>query len=202
MALDAKDIAAFVEKYGGDFLDWFFGILAHPLSVHEREDSRGRHLSFLVLATLTGATLGSLIPGRPPITDRSTVAITVVVLWTFTSVMIHFVCRLFRGKGTLEATVLSMLQILAVAYVISNFVTMLVSSTASAFPNIADFVESVDLEPGQLILLIQFLILLVYTPLLLKGVHKFSSLAMGCLVGLLAAGVAVLLALPVAASGK
>ncbi len=48
---------------------------------------------------LIGATIGSLIPGRPPIGDRSKTAITVVVVWTIIGVFIHFVCRLFRGKA-------------------------------------------------------------------------------------------------------
>jgi hypothetical protein len=202
MALEAKDVAAFVDEYGTGFSDWAFGLLAHPFSINEGGPSKGKRLSFLVLATLIGATLGSLIPGRPPIADRSTVAVTVVALWTFTSVMIHFVCRLFRGKGTLDATVLTMLQLLAVAYVISNFVTMLITSAAAAFPNVHAIVQRTDLEPGEVILLIQFFVLLIYTPLLLKGVHKFSGHAMGWLIGLLAAGIAVLLAMPVAASGK
>jgi hypothetical protein len=202
VALEAKDLAAFVDEYGTGFSDWAFGVLAHPFSVNERAESKGKRLSFLVLATLIGATLGSLIPGRPPIADRSTVAVTVVALWTFTSVMIHFVCRLFRGKGTLDATVLTMLQLLAVAYVISNFVTMLITSAAGAFSNVHAIVLRAHLEPGEIILSIQFLLLLIYTPLLLKGVHKFSGLAMGIVIGFLAAGIAVLLALPVAASGK
>jgi hypothetical protein len=203
MAFDAKDISDFVETYGADFSDWLFGLLTHPFAVAEGAASKGKRLSFLVLATLIGATLGSLIPGRPPIGDRTTVAVTVVALWTFTSVMIHIVCRIFRGKGTLDATVLSMLQILAVAYVFSNLVTMVITSAEAVFPSMRDAMRSSGLDaPGTLILLLQFLMLLVYTPLVLKGVHRFAGLMVGSLVGLLAAGIVILLALPVAASGK
>jgi hypothetical protein len=197
-----KDIGDLIERYATDFLAWFLSLLTQPLKVGAEIYSAKQRLVFLVFCTLIGATVGSLIPGRPPINDRTTVAVTVVVLWTFTSVLIHVVCKILRGHGTLNNTILSMLQILAVAYVVSNFLTMLTTSAAALYPPAKAALASINLaEPGTLILSIQFVMLALYTPFVLTSVHRFQGLIIGLLSGLMAAGIAVLLATPVALAG-
>jgi|SRR5579863_1634765 len=199
---DTKEIAEIIESYGTDFLDWFLSVLFKPLTTGGELYPAKRRFVFLTFCTLIGATIGSLIPGRPPIGDRATVAVTVIALWTFTSVLIHVTCRILRGHGSLNNTILSMLQILAVAYVVSNFVVMLTTSAASLYSPIKAALASVNLsKPGDQILFLQFVILAVYTPFVLTSVHRFQGLLLGSIAGVLAAGIAVLLATPVALSG-
>jgi hypothetical protein len=197
-----KDVLELAQTYATDYLAWFLSLLIRPLSTGSDLYSDKQRIVFLLISTFVGATLGSLIPGRPPISDRTTVAVTVVVLWVFTSVLIHVACRVLRGHGTLNNTVLSMLQILAVAYVVSNFLTMLTSFASAAYPPVKAALASTSLaNPGNLILSIQFVMLIIYTPFVLSAVHKFQGLIIGALAGLFAACIAILLATPVAASG-
>jgi hypothetical protein len=193
-----KDQTELVETYATDFFTWFFGLLTRPFSVGTETQSNKRHILFLVFYALIGATIGSLIPGRPPIGDRSKTAVTVVVVWTFIGVLIHFACRLFRGKGSLDRTVLATLQILAVGYVVSNSITMLITMAEAALPRLASALESTGLKgPGHLILFFQFCVVAIYTPMVLKSVHRFGGFFVGTLVGLVAALIAVLIASPV-----
>lgn len=196
-----KDLAQLLETYATDFFAWFFGLLAKPHSAGAEAYSNKKHLLFLVFCALIGATIGSFIPGRPPIGERSQTAVAVVVVWTFTSVMIHLICRLMRGHGSLERTVLSTLQILAVAYVVSNTIAMLVTMAESAIPRIGNSLSATGLKtPGDLILFLQFCMVAVYTPMVLKSVHRFGGFVVGTLVGLLAALIAVIIASPVVAA--
>lgn len=193
-----KDQTELVETYATDFFTWFFGLLTRPFSVGTEIQSNKRHILFLIFCALIGATVGALIPGRPPISERSRTAVTVVVVWTLIGVLIHFACRLFRGKGSLDRTVLATLQILAVGYVVSNSLTMLITMAETAVPRLASAIGATGLkEPGELILFLQFCIVAIYTPMVLKSVHRFSGLLVGTLVGLVAALIAVLIASPV-----
>jgi len=193
-----KDQSELVETYATDFFSWFFGLLTRPFSVGTEIQSNQRHILFLVFCALIGATIGSLIPGRPPISDRSKTAVTVVVVWTLIGILIHFACRLFWGKGSLDRTVLATLQILAVGYVLSNSITMLITMTEAALPRLASALASTGLKgPGDLILFLQFCFVAIYTPMVLKSVHRFAGFFVGTLVGLVAALIAVLIATPV-----
>ncbi len=101
-------------------------------------------------------------------------------------------------KGPLDRTVLATLQILAIGYVMSNSITMLVTMAEAAQPSVARALESTGLKgPGDLILFLQFCIVAIYTPMVLKSVHRFGGLLVGSLVGLVAALIAVMIASPV-----
>lgn len=192
----------YVETYGSDFFDWFISLLMKPLSLGADAYSNKKQLLFLVFCALIGATIGSLIPGRPPISERAQTAVVLVAIWTFTSVLIYFACRILRGKGSLEHTVLASLRVLAVAYVVSNTITMLVTMAESTNPQIRGALSATGLTtPGNIILFIQFCMVAVYTPMVLNSVHKFGGLIVGTMLGLLAALIAVLVATPVVSAG-
>jgi hypothetical protein len=200
--MDAKETADIVGTFGLDFAGWFLGVLEGRLEADALKYTKQKRFVFLVFCTLIGATLGSLIPGRPPISERAIVAVTVVALWVFTSIFIHLVCRILRGKGKLDETVLAMLQILAIAYVVSTFLAMIVVFVETTAPRLTTLVSATGLKtPGDIVLFLQFVVLLIYTPVVLKGVHRFQGMFIGLLAGLLAATIAVLLASPVAATG-
>jgi hypothetical protein len=88
-----------------------------------------RHIPYLtrivLISVLIGASLGALIPNRPPLIDRAEVFVVVALLWMFLSLLVHGVCRILGGREDAGLTMLLMMQALAFAYVASNFLTLL-----------------------------------------------------------------------------
>jgi hypothetical protein len=67
---------------------------------------------------------------------------------------------------------------------VSNFLTILVTAIAAVSAPINAALTSMKLsQPGNLILAIQFVMLAIYTPFVLKSVHRFQGLLMGLSVG-------------------
>lgn len=199
----AKDALEVVQQYAANYFIWASEVLMKPSSVVLNASSPSTVFVQLLISALAGGTLGAVIPGRPPVSDRATTAVVVVVLWIFTGLFMHFACRMMRGKGTLNQTILSIIQLLAVAYVCSTFLALLVTSARAAYPFLQSYFENTFIEsPGGVLLLFQFLIMAVYTPIILKSVHRFQGVVVGSVTGVLCAAFGAFLAFPFIASGK
>ena len=79
----------------------------------------------ILISVLIGATIGALIPNRPELLGRVQIFVILSLLWLFLSLLVHLTCRLFGGKEGVGTTVTLMMQALAFAYVVSNFLTLL-----------------------------------------------------------------------------
>lgn len=199
-----------VRDYGSKYVDWYLTSFSRPSLLSSGQynwaastsDAQSKIPIFLLFSVLIGATIGSAIPHRPPLKDRAVVAVTVIALWIFTSVIVYTLCRLMHGKGTFRLTLLTMLQVLAIVYVTSNFLTLLIMSSTLVFLHFKNFLEQMGLvTPGSVLLSIQFVLLVVYAPWALASVHGFKRVA-GVLLGLVTAVIAVVLGLAVFAEGS
>ncbi len=193
-------------KEGGAYLDWFVNALFRPSYIGEQAvkwtsqpSKKGSTasskipaplLTILVISVFIGATIGSIIPDRPPVKDRATVAVVIVMLWVLVSLIVHAIIRMLRGHGSLAATVMTMLQLLAAAYVFSNVIALLVVSAIQ----LVSHLSSLPIGPGGIILGTQLIILFVYLPFSLHRVHGIAAFGgLGLIATCLVAGVAVLL---------
>jgi hypothetical protein len=185
----------------GAYGEWFLKSLAYPSSLAvgiyswnaKEEDTRSRIYIFLLFSALIGGAVGSIIPDRPPIQERAVVAVTVLILWVFVSLFTHMLCRMMRGKGSPGSTIVAMLQVLALVYVASNFLALLIVSAESTYPAFRKLLAAQGINtPGDVILGIQFLMLLAYVPLTLKSLHGFRGIQ-GIIISLTAASGAILM---------
>lgn len=204
--MDIKDLVKFCETHAKGYALQLYYVITEPSSLLERrfapEYTEGVSLAvFLVLSTIIGASIGSVIPNRPPIADRAIIAIVVIVLWVFLSFVVHATCKLLRGKAPVVKTFSAMTQILAAAYVISNFGTLLFMASRKAYAPVNAFFQNTLVDtPGGMLFAIQFTFLLVYIPLAISKAHKFSGLQRA-LAALIGAGCAVLFGFPIFAMG-
>ena len=172
----------------------------------ERRAKRGTRadasfMSVLIISALIGATLGALIPGRPPLPERATAAVVVIALWYFTSRVFHSVVRLFGGKAPAAITVRVMMQVLALAYVASNFAVLIVSSTAAIVPAVFRARESLGLSPGLQIVSVQAIVIMLYLPMSIKVAHGVRGVITVVVLSVIAAALAVGLAAGLSAVG-
>ena len=174
-----KEVYDLVNKEAFGFGQWFTRVVSHPRRVgdyaagHGRDPAAKRVPAFLLSCIICGAGLGLLIPNRPPIHDRMLIAFSVSAIWLFLSIIVHGICRALGGKGAYMATISAMLQLLAVIYVMSNFVTFLIVLLMKAYGAIGAKLASTSLysTPGAILFSTQFLLILVYVPFALQGVH-------------------------------
>jgi hypothetical protein len=211
MGFELKDAIEIAHTEIAGYSQWFTSALGSPSYIAQRargwyDDGGGAGASggsrdfyaVLLISAVLGATIGAIIPDRPPLKDRFTVAVVVVLAWLLISVCTHFFVRLFRGKAPLGVTVRAMMQVLAMAYVVSNFATLLVTSAAAVFPPLKSLLIAEGFEaPGSVLVGAQFLLLLVYIPATLRAAHGTRGLLAGTAVGVLsalfAAGIAMAL---------
>jgi hypothetical protein len=186
----------------GGYFDWFLNALRSPSFVGRQAlqwsgepeaagDGNRRFaplVSILAISIFVGATIGATIPHRPQMKDRVTVAVVVMVLWIFVSLIAHALIRAAGGVGSMKATLFTMLQILAFAYVVSNALAWFGIAALEAMGK-TGYVQS-----GSLIIALQFLILLIYLPLSLREVHHVG--AGGALAGTFA-GTLLALSVPI-----
>lgn len=184
MAADLQAWVDAIRNYAVDYIAWFLRCAGHPSYAAEQAASfstpgstaRANVPVYILFCILIGATLGLLIPNRPPMKDRAEVAVTVSLLWLLISLLVHFFCRLMQGRGPLVGTVVTMTQMLAVVYVISYFLLLLISSASTMFPQVHfSLVKLGYSRPGDLLLSMQFVMLLVYVPLSIGSVHGFRA---------------------------
>jgi hypothetical protein len=204
--MDLQKVLQFVGTYAKDYGERFFHVLTEPAQLLENgsrsEGTDRTALSiFLVASILLGATIGSLIPDRPKLQDRAIIAAVVMCLWLFLSLVVHVVCRLMKGKASAMMTFSAMTQILAMAYVISNFAALLYTACRKAYPRFDVFAhESLFATPGGMLFAIQFTVLLIYIPLTLSSAHEFRGFKR-LIAALIGAGCAILFGYPIFALG-
>ena len=143
-----------------------------------REILSPRLLSFVFVSLFIGFTISNLIPGRPTSPDLGTTAIIVFSFWLFHSVVTHWFCRLAGSTGTLIQSLSISLQLFAVLYVVSNFLTLIIGTVASV-PFIGKSLSSPGPEPFVnnpifFYFPIQFILMLIYLPLAVKNVHGLN----------------------------
>jgi hypothetical protein len=160
-----------------------------------------RIISALLISAFLGATIGAVIPDRPPLHDRVTTVIIVVIAWLVISVFTHIFTVLLRAKGALAITVGVMMQILAFAYMASNFMVLLLLSAAKALgsSDVSDMGLSWMTSPGELVTAIQLLILLILVPRSLRYAHSLRGF--GVVVGFIGALIGGVVALALAQTG-
>ena len=156
----------------------------------------------LIISALVGATLGALIPGRPPLPERATVAVVVIALWYFTSRVFHSVVRLFGGKAPAIITVRVMMQVLALAYVASNFAVLIVASAATILPALARARTLLGFSSGEEIVSLQAIVIVLYLPMSIKAAHGVRGVMTAVALSVLAAALAVGLASGLSAVGS
>ena len=139
-----------------------------------------RLFGFMVVSILIGSTLALVTPGHPTMPDFLTISIVTLSVWMAYSITVFLLCRAVGGKGDFWNTISVSLQLLAVIYVVSNFLTFVFGSIAPTFGNL--FLDS--FHDGALSLLVtrpavvyypvQLILMLIYLPVALKDVHGLS----------------------------
>jgi hypothetical protein len=197
-----------IEFHVSEYLRWLMAMAVQPDRVIRRTQSAGINDQYLIYMTrivlfsvLIGATIGAVIPDRPPIVGRIQIFVILSLLWLFLSLLVHGVCRAFGGSEGVGTTVTLMMQSLAFAYVVSNFLALLAVYISRYYgPIVPGAIVNIKRDPGLLILALQFVLLLYLVPLTVSRAHGFSG-ARWVLVALCGAILTLLLGLPVAASG-
>jgi hypothetical protein len=209
MSFDLKDILDVVRTQASGYATWLGNSLQSPsyiarqskewkpaLRARAAEPGAAQDQFFVVLiiSAALGATLGGIIPGRPPLAERSTVAVVVILVWYFVSLILHFFIRLFRGSARLRVTVRLMMQLLALAYVASNFLALVTISIVSSMPGHEHTFGTNGFPPGFLIIGLQAVFLFLYLPLTVKRAHGFRGIVAGLAIGFLGAAITLLVA--------
>jgi hypothetical protein len=108
------------ERYAKEYATWLLLMLTDPKGVVENTRQvqaakrQGEYLLLVfAISVFLGATLGALIPDRPPIGNRLTIFVVVSFLWMFLSFFVHFFCRLLGGKENMLSSLSLMAQVLA-----------------------------------------------------------------------------------------
>ena len=178
MGLALGDWIEFAREFASTYATWFADTLTHasrsPIEFSRSARSKRNLPVVLGISIFIGITLGSVIPGRPPMMERATVFVIILVLWVFYGIILHGLCLVMRGKATIGTTIVVMLQLLAIAYVISNFFTLLLSFAGKTFPIVHEFIEGRAGGPGTIILVIQLILLCTYIPISLGGANHFN----------------------------
>ena len=194
MGLDVKETLEVTKSEVASYANWFTSALRSPAFIarYARADetvANEKYAAFfvvLVVSALIGATIGAIIPERPPIKDRFTVAVVVVLVWYFISFLLHGVVRLFGGEGPMKVTIRAMMQVLALAYVVSNVVTLVIMSAAATWPLFRRALMQVSIDtPGDVLISSQLLLLLFYVPTTVRWTHGIRGVLVGTAIGVM-----------------
>jgi hypothetical protein len=213
MALALKEWIDFAQEEVMSYASWLADVCLRPSAIvsttqaatggdEAAKDPLRRIVSALLISAFLGGTIGAVIPGRPPLKDRLTTVVVVIIAWLVISVFTHIFTVLLRGKGSLAVTVGVMMQVLAFAYMTSNFLALLFLSAMRALG--AKDLSSLGLpgltSPGGLITVIQLLLLLVLIPRVLSYAHLLKGF--GVVVGFIGALLGGFVALALAQTGN
>lgn len=181
-------ISGFVEKiyeqYGKEYLSWFLAMCSSPRLIVEKtraaklNDSHSTYLlNVLILSIFIGATIGALIPNRPDFPLRVVVFLTVAILWGFLGLLVSWFCRLLGGTESTDMSMSLMMQDLAFAYVVSNFLTLIIVWMDVVYEPLGAFRKSQFFlaEPGAILFSVQFVTLFFLVPLTVAYAHGFRG---------------------------
>jgi hypothetical protein len=207
VAFDLKDIIEVVQTELTSYAGWFTTALRRPTYMADKALEwqaeafvNKEFLTLLVVSAFLGATIGAVIPERPPLEDRFTVAVIVVLTWLLISCVTHLAVRLLRAHRPLGVTVQAMMQVLALAYVLSAFAGLLVAGARMVAPPFDSWLEEAAdgffSEPGATIVFSQFVVIATYLPFVLGRAHGARGLVAGAAgVSLVGASFAAILAM-------
>jgi hypothetical protein len=214
--MDVNDIIDFAKVRIGDFARWYWSVLSSPLNSGDaiRSDQLpgltdkqviANLASFVLICILAGATIGAVIPNRPKLMDRATIAVIATLLWIFIGFLSHGFCKVLRGTGKVGQSISAVVQALAIVYPLSNFAVFLLSACNSAFPSLGAVWEAMDVQspaaaPGGWIIFIQAAFMAAYLPMLFLRIHGFG-LIRGIASSALAVGAASIFGLAIASTG-
>jgi hypothetical protein len=215
MGLEFNDWIESGKKYAFGYASWIYSTLIAPwktspllISTEDTKTDAARSVNLkgqnlvviIAISIFIGATLGATIPGRPKFQDRATVLIVVCAIWLFVGFLIHGVCRLLGGKGSLRDSLFAILQSLSAVYVISNVITLIIINVARTFMSDSPSEFTFSNDPGAVLVLLQCMFLLYYIPASLAGIHQFKRVALG-IVATFSAIVSLLIFFPIAQAG-
>ncbi len=135
---------------------------------------------FLAVSIVLGATINALIPHRLKPPELLTSVILGIVSWVTYGVLIHGLCKLLRGNGSLIDTLSVTLQLFGVLYVVSSFLGV-VFGTVSQVPFVNDllikgghYTWKFAEKPVLFYFVIHAILLCIYLPIALRKVHEFG----------------------------
>lgn len=144
---------------------------------------------FVLISLVLGFTVNALIPNRKTGPDLTTSVVIGVTLWLGYACAVHVLCKIMRGRGTLSQTLSATLQIIAVTFVVSSVVAVVsgaVLNVGSTWLQLdsSSIAGSIAENPVVVYFATHWLLLTVYLPLALSGLHGFGwlrTLALGFL---------------------
>lgn len=139
---------------------------------------------FLVISIFIGTVLSYMALGNLESSNLVGVTVAMISVWIIYSSFIHGVCMILGGRGTYLETLSVNLQLLAVTYVISSFITLVWVTIAKILPpeshvlieSQSKYLASFVFIPTTFYFVIHSLLISIYIPLALKYVHGFKSL--------------------------
>jgi hypothetical protein len=179
-----RDSFEIIWVYAAQYGDWFLSSLASPSTIGNGADkwavpgarSKLRLIAFLFVSVVIGSSISAAAPNRIPMIDRASVIATLAVMSIFVGLVVHCFCIVFGGTGTPARTVFTVMQVLALIYVVSSFLALLVSSGMLVYMSAQHNAQrGGPLHFGsESLLVLQFVLLLFYIPLSLRSVHGFN----------------------------
>jgi hypothetical protein len=140
-----------------------------------------RLIRFLLISIFIGSVLNTNVPGRSTAPVFVTTLIIVTGCWLCFGSIVHGICKVFGGRGSLIQTISANLQILGVIYVLSSFVAFLWGVVVGEFQleqtslySESSIAQSFIRWPINSYFVAQFILVLIYVPLVNWRVHKFG----------------------------
>ena len=145
-------------------------------------------LVFAVISVFVGTTVSALIPSvktSPDITALITI-IVIIGYWFLSGTILHWFCRVLRGRGSYLNTLSISIQVFLVLYVLSSFITFLVSTFLSIEKiytwgqklgegnDVGKFIEFIIAYPVSSYFIIQGVLVVIYVPIAIRHVHRFG----------------------------
>jgi len=134
---------------------------------------------FMLISIFIGTILNSVVFGQvsSDIFIRNTIVI--ITVWFLYSLVIFWLCKILRGQGSFADSISISLQLLAVAYVVSNVILFLweMFILPIIYPTVSnEFLKMFIYDPVIFYYAVQFLFIVIYLPVTLKGIHNFNKL--------------------------
>jgi len=163
-----------------------FGITTKKAASEYQLDSK--LLVFAVISVFVGTTVNALIPGVKTSPDITTLISIIVIIgyWFLSGTILHWFCKLLRGRCSYLYTLSISIQVFSVLYVLSSFITVLVSTFLSIEEiytwgqklakggEVGKFIEFIIAYPTYSYFIIEGVLLAIYVPIAIRHVHRFS----------------------------
>ena len=201
-----NDTLDLVKEYAVDFIDRFLLIIALPWAddkqKHKSKNNRLydekainiKVLIYIILSTVSGASISSLILERTEMLPLISIIITITLIWLLFGVVEYLVCKRLKGKGTLNQTVSIVMSIVSSGYLVSGIITYLFSVLNFVWGHFLQYNLNI-FQLGIIDISIQVVFVLIYLPNAIGKIHGFK-LVKSYLVGLFASGLMSIIGFP------